>query len=82
MLFIYSTPVLIRHLCQLKTVAFLHWCLIRAVHELEGSNPTVIGTERKFWKDKKVVHIACVNTTLGYDNIKGLFDTEKIPLND
>jgi len=62
MLFVYSTPVLIRHLWHLKTVAFLHWCLIRAVplivHELEGSNPTVIGTERTFWKDKKAVHTA------------------------
>jgi hypothetical protein len=28
MLFIFSTPVLIRHLWQLKTVVFLHWCLI------------------------------------------------------
>ncbi len=27
----FSTPVLIRHLWQLKTVVFLHWCLIRAV---------------------------------------------------
>jgi hypothetical protein len=26
----YQTPVLIRHLWQLKTVIFLHWCLIRA----------------------------------------------------
>jgi hypothetical protein len=31
MLFIFSTPVLIRHLWQLKTVVFLHWCLICAV---------------------------------------------------
>ncbi len=31
MMFIFSTPVLIRHLWQLKTVAFLHWCLICAV---------------------------------------------------
>jgi hypothetical protein len=30
-LFIFSTPVLIRHLWQLKTVVFLHWCLKRAV---------------------------------------------------
>jgi hypothetical protein len=30
MLYIFSTPVLIRHLWQLKKVAFLHWCLIRA----------------------------------------------------
>ncbi len=31
MLFIFSTPVLIRHLWQLKTVVFLLWCLISAV---------------------------------------------------
>jgi hypothetical protein len=31
MLFIFSTPVLIRHLWQLETVVFLHWCLIRVV---------------------------------------------------
>jgi hypothetical protein len=31
MLFIFSTPVLIRHLWQLKTVVSLHWCLIHAV---------------------------------------------------
>ncbi len=26
----FSKPVLIRHLWQLKTVVFLHWCLTRA----------------------------------------------------
>ncbi len=31
MVFIFSTPVLIRHLWQLKAVGFLHWCLICAV---------------------------------------------------
>ncbi len=31
MLLIFSTPVLIRHLRQLKTVVFLHWCLKCAV---------------------------------------------------
>ncbi len=31
MLFIFSTTVLIRHLWQLKTVVFLHWCLICVV---------------------------------------------------
>jgi hypothetical protein len=31
MMFIFSTPVLIRHLWQLKTVVFLHWCILRAV---------------------------------------------------
>ncbi len=32
MLFIFLTPVSIIHLLQLKTVAFLHWCLICTVH--------------------------------------------------
>jgi hypothetical protein len=27
----FLTPVLIRHLWQLKIVVFLHWCLIRTV---------------------------------------------------
>jgi hypothetical protein len=31
MFFNFSTPVLIRHLWQLKTVVFLHWCLKLAV---------------------------------------------------
>ncbi len=31
MLFNFSTPVLIKHLWQLKTVVFLHWCLICAL---------------------------------------------------
>ncbi len=30
MLFIFSMPALLRHLWRLKTVVFLHWCLIRA----------------------------------------------------
>jgi hypothetical protein len=28
---VHSTPVLIKHLWQFKTVVFLHWCLIRSV---------------------------------------------------
>jgi len=31
MLFSFSTPDLIRHLWQLKTAVFLHWCLICVV---------------------------------------------------
>ncbi len=30
-MFIFTTPVLIRHLWQLKTVVILHWCLICSV---------------------------------------------------
>jgi len=35
MLFIFSTPVLIRHLWQLKTLVSLHWCLICTVLLIE-----------------------------------------------
>ncbi len=31
MLFIFSTPLLIRHRWELKKVVFLHWCLIYAL---------------------------------------------------
>jgi hypothetical protein len=31
MLFIFSMSMLIRHLWQLETFVFLHWCLIRAL---------------------------------------------------
>ena len=34
----FSTPVLIRHLWQLKTVVFLHWCLLCAVLLNESVN--------------------------------------------
>ncbi len=40
MLFIFSTPVSIRHLWQLKTVVFLHWCLICVPLNLEESTLT------------------------------------------
>jgi hypothetical protein len=50
MLFTFSAPVLIRHLWQLKTVIFLHRCLIGAVqigssqvtHQIVASLTTVI----------------------------------------
>jgi hypothetical protein len=35
MILIFSTPELIKHLWQLKTVVFLHFCLIHAVLLLE-----------------------------------------------
>ncbi len=44
MLFIYSTPVLIRHLWQFTTVVFVHWCLICAVLLLKQHLP-----EKKFY---------------------------------
>ncbi len=44
MLFIFSTPVLIRYLWQLKTVVFLHWCRICAVPLNHGQNFTLTKT--------------------------------------
>ncbi len=43
MLLIFSTTVFIRHLWQLKKVVFLHWCLIRAVLNIQFmTKPTVL----------------------------------------
>ncbi len=42
MLFIFSTPVLIRNLWQLKTVVFLHWCLIHAAALFEKKKYAVL----------------------------------------
>ncbi len=38
---LFSTLVLIRHLCQLKTVVFLHWCLIWAVLLIDDDRPSL-----------------------------------------
>ena len=38
MLFIFSTPELIRHLQQLKTIVLLHWCLICAILQTLQTN--------------------------------------------
>jgi hypothetical protein len=34
---VHLTPLLISRLWQLKTVAFLHWCLMRLCHPPDGS---------------------------------------------
>jgi len=47
MLLIFSTPVLIRHRWQLKTVVFLHWCLICAV--LLGIRGNMKASGRELW---------------------------------
>ncbi len=53
MLFIFSMPVVIRDLWQLKTVAFLHWCLLLAVLFDEIVQNTKICTnllQKEFYK--------------------------------
>ncbi len=42
MLFIFSTPVLNRHLWHLKTVDFLHWCLMNAILLAKKPKATVV----------------------------------------
>jgi hypothetical protein len=49
-LFIFSTPGFIRHLWQLKTVVFLHWCLICSILFLM---PT-IGDANRWWGDSRL----------------------------
>ncbi len=48
MLFIFSTPVLIRHLWHLKTAVFVHWCLIRAVPLPYFTERVTIFTHKSF----------------------------------
>jgi hypothetical protein len=63
MLFIFSTPVLIRHLWQLKTVVFQQRCLICAVLLVFGITMMALGTcfgcqrllSRHLWQLKTVV---------------------------
>jgi Zinc-finger double-stranded RNA-binding len=58
MLFIFSTPVLIRHLWQLKTVFFLHWCQIRGVPLF--SDNMLLGFEiSSRYELMKVIHSYC-----------------------
>ncbi len=60
MLFIFSTPVFIRHLCQLKTVVILHRCLIRALPlaKFSAIMPDIITCNRAV--------MTCDCTCLGY----------------
>jgi hypothetical protein len=80
MLFIFSTPVLIRHLWQLKTVVFLHWCLIRTVLlglvEMKKfkSNSQLIHFHQKVWRHDTQLNGMQPNNL----SIKGLFVTLSI----
>ncbi len=56
MLFIFSTPVLIRHLWQLKTIVFLHRCLLRLSylpwpHSTNSNDPICVSMHKE---DKQV----------------------------
>ncbi len=69
MLFMFSTPASIRYLWHLKTVAFLHWCLIRTVLLIERhlADRYLINSD---FVDKYLAHFA--NTMFGqhsYDTI-------------
>ncbi len=73
MLFIFSIPVLIRNLWQLKTVVFLHWCIIRTallkVNLLLGVKATfMLQVHRTF---------GCLN-----DELMKWLGTKVKPLND
>jgi hypothetical protein len=77
MLFTFSTLVLIRHLWQLKTVVFLHRCLIRAVlllyllHLIKSSNPTSFSVAWQcFWRDRLLtLNVSKHDITRGTGNL-------------
>ncbi len=70
MLLFFSTPVLIRHLCQLKTVVFLHWCLMRVVlFQLDLLIPSIV--IKLSLKDRQTdirppIHIICLFDTFHF----------------
>ncbi len=75
MLSIFSTPVLIRQLWQLKIVIFLHWCLIHAVVLLKKYHFKLI--ELSEWK-KALLNLLAklvkkINYRTGPDAAEGSF---------
>ncbi len=53
MFFIFSAPVLIRHLRQIKAVVFMHWCLMRAVlllYDITICCRTLLGHTKLLWQ--------------------------------
>jgi hypothetical protein len=66
MLLIYSTPVLIRHLWQLKTIIFLHWFLICPVL-LVATPPKgqrQVQSRLRFCRRQRSNHRSCKRTLL------------------
>ncbi len=59
MKFIFSMPVLIRHLWQLKTVVFLHWCLICTVPIIEVALKWRHQLIKEFWRHLEFKFIIC-----------------------
>ncbi len=57
MLFIFSTLVLIRHQWQLKTVVFLHWCLICNVPLLK-TNRLTYSSDQSLTKKKRFLELS------------------------
>ncbi len=65
MWFIFSMPVLIRHLWQLKAVVFKHWCLICTVILGRVFEPCL----KSLAKDK---HSSLFGPLISYEENKGL----------
>ncbi len=63
---IFSIPVLIRHLWHLKTLVFLHWCLIHTVL-LDHNNTSHVATWLPYFRSHLRVgwwKVACTNGAL------------------
>jgi hypothetical protein len=68
-MFISSTTVLIRHLWQLKTVVFLHWCLIRVVLLSEMKEKSLI----KLPPEEDLFQSGAIFASLGINTINLFF---------
>ncbi len=67
MLFIFSTPLLIRHLWQLKRVLFLHWCLIWAILLIDDEHPSLY---QAFPKQQGLIKATFTYLTILVDTLK------------
>ncbi len=72
MLFILSTPMLIRHLWQLKTVVFLHWCQICAVpvYLINKYQLPVSATRWPAWDLFFNIHVLNIHTHIYVDILR------------
>ncbi len=59
-------PVLIRHLWQLKSIVFLHWCLIRAILLTKHQQITAVLIFKSFTRLEGKPGISCLFFTLSH----------------
>ncbi len=81
MLFIFSTPEIIRNLWQLKTAVFLHWCLLCAIPFCKQIRPPIFLSleEVAVHARHKLLMKVDNNSALIFGNPKGILDQQFRP---